>query len=526
MSSHSSAGLRRRFLTRLSFWQVISLVTVAIFLLFLVYPVLSLFISSLAGGTSAAPWYEPYQHLVTRKLYYESLRNSFILGGAATIGALALGIPLAFFVNRLNIPGKILIRSAIVLTFVSPPFIGAYAWVIMFGQTGIVRRLFLDVGLNFPSIYGWGGTILVLSLQGMPYAFLFVSSGLKTIDQSVEDAGINLGYPRATVARTAILPLLKPSISTAALLVFVTAFTDIGTPMMIGQNLRVFPRLVYQSYVSETSADYRLAASLAVVMLVVAAGALLLQRRYASRRSFGQTMVRPLGVYRTTARNLVLASGFVYLVVLLASAPLLVVIISSFLTFNSGDETWHWTLSNYTSASGLGSALRNTLAVSTIATLLCVAVGTLAGYVISRTRGRITDLIDVFSMVPFAVAGVIFGITFSLAFGGSPFFLSGTVTILVLAYFIRRLPFCRPRHRQPTRPDGDPDRGGIRESGRSTGPDLLQDHPADAPSRGRFGGTPDVGHSGEGVQRHADSLWSVEPDHADRDLPADHARGF
>lgn len=442
MSNHSRLGFLGRISARFSFWHVVSLVTLGIFLLFLVYPVLSLFFSSFTGGDSpAAPWYQPYEHLVTRKLYYESLRNSFILGGAATIGALALGVPLAFFVSRLKIPGKVLVRSAIVLTFVSPPFIGAYAWVVMFGQTGIVRRLFLDLGVSFPSIYGWGGTILVLSLQGMPYVFLFVTSGLKTVDQSVEDAGINLGYPRATVARTAILPLLKPAISTAALLVFVTAFTDVGTPMVIGQNLRVFPRLVYQSYVSETSSDYRLAASLAVVMLVIAAGALLLQRRYAARRSFGQTMVRPLGIYRTTPLALGLATGFVYLVVLLACVPLLVVIVSSFLTFDNATASWSWTFENYLSASRLGSSFKNTVVVSTIATLLCVIVGTLAGYVISRTRGRLTGAIDLFSMIPFAVAGVIFGIAFSLAFGGSPFFLSGTVTILVIAYFIRRLPF-------------------------------------------------------------------------------------
>lgn len=445
----SGESTRVSFLSRLrnhrvslSFWGFVAAVAMMIFAVFLVYPVLTLLLSSFfAPSGSAVPWYEPYAHLFVRKLYWESLRNSFILGGAATLGAVLLGVPLALIIGRLRVPGKMVIRSAIVLTFVSPPFIGAYAWVILFGQTGIVSRFVQDLGVSIPSIYGWGGTILVLSLQGIPYVFLFVTAGLRTVDQSVEDAGVNLGRPRLTVTRTAILPLLKPAISTSALLVFVTAFTDLGTPMVIGQNLRVFPRLVYQAYVSETSSDYRLAASLAIVMLVVAIGALLLQRAYASRRSFGQDAVQPLVIQEVSSGVRFGATLYAYGVVLLASLPLLVVVISSFTTFKGAQISWRWTLTNYTSTPGLLTAVQNTLVLSTVATVLCVVVGTLAGYIVSRRGGRLATTMDLLSMIPFAVAGIIFGIAFALTFGGSPFFLSGTTTILVLAYFIRRLPF-------------------------------------------------------------------------------------
>lgn len=427
--------------SRFNFWNIISVSALAILLLLLIYPVVNLLATSILGSDSNSPWWEPYLHLVTRKLYYESLINSFILAFSATLGAMAIGVPLAYFVNRLQIPGKIVIRSAVVLTFVSPPFIGAYAWVIMFGQSGLLRRALGDIGIEAPSIYGWPGTILVLTLQGMPYVFLFVSSGLKTVDQSVEDAGINLGFTRLRVTLNAVLPLLKPALSTSAMLIFVTAFADIGTPMVIGQNLRVYPRLVYQSYISETSNDYRLASSLAIVMLAVAIAALLLQRGYAARNSFGQNMIRPLGVQTVSPLARTFATAYVYLVVALACVPLIVVVISSFLQFSGSTITGRWTLQNYTSAPSLGTTFANTLLISTLATVLCVVVGTLVGYVIVRKQGRIGAAIDIFSMVPFAVAGVVFGIAFSLAFGGSPFFLSGTIAILVLAYFIRRLPF-------------------------------------------------------------------------------------
>ncbi len=431
----------RRRGPRFSFWSIVSVATLAILLLLLAYPVLKLLGVSLVGGESDMQWWEPFRDLVTRKLYYESLINSFILATSATIGAMLIGVPLAYFVNRLRIPGKIVIRSAVVLTFVSPPFIGAYAWVILFGQSGLLRTALAGVGIDIPSIYGWAGTILVLTLQGMPFVFLFVSSGLRTVDQSVEDAGINLGFSRPRVAMNAILPLLKPALSTSAMLVFVTAFSDIGTPMVIGQNLRVFPRLVYQSFVSETASDYRLASSLAVVMLLVTVVALLLQRRYASRNAFGQNMVRPLGVQQVSPLARGGATVFVYLVVALACVPLIVVVISSFLRFSGATITGEWTLENYASAPGLATAFGNTLLISTLATVLCVVIGTLAGYVVVRKQGRIGAAIDIFSMVPFAVAGVVFGIAFSLAFSVAPFYLAGTMAILVLASFIRRLPF-------------------------------------------------------------------------------------
>ncbi|MEA5055748.1 MAG: iron ABC transporter permease [Propionicimonas sp.] len=433
---------RRRPGSGFSFWTLVTILALGIFAFLLLYPVLSLFINSLvSGGTSDSPWWEPYVNLFTRKLYYESFLNSLILAASATVGALVLGTPLAYFVSRLQIPGKIVVRSAIVLTFVSPPFIGAYAWVVMFGNTGLVRVGLESLGLTVPPIYGWLGTILVLTLQGVPYVFLYLSSGLKTVDQSVEDAAINLGYTRGRAAFNAVFPLLKPALSTSALLVFVTAFADIGTPMVIGQNLRVFPRLVYQSFTSEVNSDFRLAASLALVMVVVTVGALLFQRWYSRRHSYGQDTVRGLVIVPARRGPLAAATLYVYVILALACVPLVVVVISSFLRFSGATITGEWTLENYAAAPGLLSSLTNTLLTSTLATALCVVFGTLIGYIVARRSDRIAGVIDVLSMVPFAVAGVVFGISFSLGFGGAPFYLAGTITILALAYFIRRLPF-------------------------------------------------------------------------------------
>ncbi|QVQ53487.1 iron ABC transporter permease [Spiractinospora alimapuensis] len=439
----ADAPPRLPWLPRPNFWGGISVAAILLFLAFLVYPLLNLVISSMLTDTvSDKTVLDIYRELFTVPYYYEALLNSLLLGACATVAALLVGVPLAYCVTRFNIPGKLFIRAAVVLTFISPPFIGAYSWVLLLGESGVLRVPFAAIGFSPPTVYGWPGLILVLTLQGLPFVFLMVSSALRTVDQSIEDAAISLGRRPFQVVTTAILPLIAPGVSTGALLVFVTSFSDIGTPAIIGQNIRVFPRLIYGEFINETSAgDYRTASALSVVLLVVCVGALLIQRWYSTVRSYGQETVRPLGVRRLTGTHRFLASAFVYLVIALACLPILTVIVTSFLRTEKSVITPEFTLDGYLNAPRLLSSLTNTLLFTTVATVVCVFAGCLIGYVIARRTNRLGPVIDVFSMIPYAVAGVVLGLAFSLTFGGSPYFLAGTMTILVLAYFIRRLPY-------------------------------------------------------------------------------------
>jgi len=431
----------RRFQTGLDFWTVVSLAAVGLFLALLVYPLLRLAVPSLASGADDTSFVSVYASLFTDPYYRASLLNSVILSISTTALALALGTTMAYLVSRYDLRGKLLIRAAIVLTFVSPPFIGAYSWVLLLGNNGVVTSGLRNIGIHIPSIYGWTGLVLVLTLQGFPFVFLLVSAGLKSIDQSVEDAAINLGTTPLRVIFKVILPLIVPSLSTGGLLVFVTAFTDFSTPSIIGQNINVFPRVVYSEFVNEMSGNYRLASALSVVMLLVTVGALLFQRRYAAGHSYGQETVRPLATRRASARFRLTAEAFVYGVVGFACLPLVVVVTTSFLKTNKSRIIWEFTLEGYRRAPRLWESLMNTIILTTIATLLCVAVGSMIGYVVSRRRGTLATSIDLFSMMPYAVSGVVLGIAFSLAFNGWPFFLAGTSLILILAYLIRRLPY-------------------------------------------------------------------------------------
>jgi iron(III) transport system permease protein len=436
------ARLRERYLT---FWGVLTLASAALFLILLVLPLASLVAASFAPSrTTAGPGFSvwnTYVEFFTFRYYYGTLINSVIVSTIATVFAVLIGFPLAYLVARVELPGKLLVRAAVVLTFVSPPFIGAYAWILLLGRNGIITRTFETIGVSLPSVYGWQGIVLVFTLQAFPFVFLLVSSGLRSIDQSLEDAAINLGQTRLGALRTVILPLMVPSISTGALLVFVTTFSDFGTPMIIGEGFRVLAALIYSEFINEFGGNPRVASTLSVILLTVTIGALLIQRWYAKRASFGQDAMKPLGVFRLPPLGAFLAGAFVFGVVLMALLPTITIVISSFLEARGPILLPRFSIEGYRLARRLPLALQNTVVLVTTATLLCVFVGSLIGYVVSRQKGRLVAAIDTMSMIPFALAGVVLGVSLSITFGGSPFFLAGTGAILVLAYFIRRLPY-------------------------------------------------------------------------------------
>ena len=429
------------------FWGLVSSLSVIIIAVLLIFPLTRLILASFMTedgtftSTDNFSIIETYIEFFSERFYYETLLNSFYVCILATIFSVIIGVPTAYLVSRIAIPGKIFIRVAIVLTFVSPPFIGAYAWILLLGRNGVITGWLQMIGITLPSLYGWGGIVLVFTLQSFPFVFLMMLSGLRSVDQSIEDAGINMGRSPFGVFWTVILPLIIPSISTGALLVFVTTFSDFGTPMIIGEGYRVLASLVYGEFINEFGGNPRLASTLSILMLTVTFGALLIQRRFARRASFDQETVAPLGLRKTSTTKIFVSTLIVYLIVFIAFLPTLTVVVSSFLKTRGPLLIGEFTFEGYLTATRLPASFINSLLLVLSSTALCVVVGSLVGYVVVRRKNRITAIIDTMSMTPYAVAGVVMGVSISISFGGAPFFLYGTSLILILSYFIRRLPY-------------------------------------------------------------------------------------
>ena len=435
-------GIGARLVRHVGFWPVVTALVFVVLFALLVMPVVNIVGLSLSGKDAQSSVLANYTTFFSERFYYQTLINSLQVSLAATVLAVLVGVPAAYFAARYDIWGRGFVRAAVVLTFVSPPFIGSYSWVILFGRSGLITATLAEFGIPLPSIYGAPGIVLVFTLQFFPFVFLMVSSGLKSIDQSIEDAARNLGSGELRVFFTVLLPLLVPSISAGALLVFVAAFTDIGTPIIIGERFRVLPVLIFGEFVNEFGGRPVLASTLAVLLLTVTTAALLLQRWFAGRHAHGTAAIRPLTMQEQRPLKRLLASAYVLLLVGMALLPIINIVISSFLKANGPLLVAEFTLGNYARIlRTIAVPLSNTLFYTTVATLLCAVVGTAVGYIIVRRPGRLGGLLDGVVMFSYAVPGIVLGVGLIVTYNEPPIILTGTSAILILAFFIRRLPF-------------------------------------------------------------------------------------
>ena len=211
-------------------WKVVSIVVLAMYLLFLMWPLLKLFLQAFFKQGQFT--IEQFINFFSQRYYRKSITNSLKVSSLATLLTLVIGIPLAYFYQMYEIKGKGLLQVIIILCSMSAPFIGAYSWIMLLGRSGVITVAIKNLtGFTIPDIYGFNGILLVLALQLFPLVFLYVSGALKNIDNSLLEASENMGCTGTKRFLTLIIPLIMPTIIAATLIVFMRAFADFGTPL-------------------------------------------------------------------------------------------------------------------------------------------------------------------------------------------------------------------------------------------------------------------------------------------------------
>jgi iron(III) transport system permease protein len=355
---------------------------------------------------------------------------------------MVVAVPVAFLLARVQIPGKPLLKSLAILPLVSPPFIGAYSWILLFGRAGYVTTLFREFGINLPTVYGMHGVVLALTLNLYPFILLMVAGALQALDQSLEEAAQGLGSSPWRVFWTVTVPVTLPSILGGALLVFLTAFAEFGAPMIIGEGYQVLPTIVYSLFVNEMGGNPAMASTAATLLVLCTTGILLLQYWAVGRRRYTMSQLRPISPVRLRPVLHWLAAGYAYLVVGLSLVPAVVVAVTSFFESRGPVLYPNFSLGNYQEVLfNVPRAIVNSFMLSTVSMLADVLLGTLIAYLVVRRRSAATAALDSCVMVPYAIPGTVVGVAYIVAFNKPPLVLTGTFLILLLAYFIRRLPY-------------------------------------------------------------------------------------
>lgn len=428
---------------KFDFWTIATIVIIVIFAVFLVYPLFALFFSGFKDPETGNLTMANFAKFFSKKYYYRTLGHSFLVTTCTTLLAVLIGAPLAYLTTAFKIKGKGLVDILVIISMLSPPFIGAYSWIILGGRSGVITKFFSNLfGIETPSIYGFGGILLVLTLKLFPYIYLYTTGALKKVDASLSEAAESLGCNAVRKVATVVLPLIAPTILSGSLIVFMNALADFGTPMLIGEGYTTMPVLIYNEFISEMGGKANFAAALAVIMVIITVVMFLGQKYVVNRKSFTMSSLRPMHAKQVKGIANVLMHIYVYIIVFLAIIPQITVIITSFKATNGAIFVEGFSLDSYRSIfRTLGTAIRNTYLFGLIALVIVIALSMLIAYITIRKRSWISNIIDTMTMFPYIIPGSVLGITLLLAFNKKPLLLSGTAFIVILAFVVRRLPY-------------------------------------------------------------------------------------
>ncbi len=391
----------------------------------------------------------------------EGLRNAFVVAFATTALSFLIGVPLAVFAVRCDFPFKRFWGAAALVPLILPPFVGAIGLRAVIGREGAINSL-LGTEWDVLGSARLAGVVVVLALHLYPIIYLNASAALANLDPALDEAALLLGAGAWRRFLTVTLPLIRPGLFAGGTIVFVWAFTELGTPLVFEVNnltaVQIFHGL---KEVSSSAQPF----ALTVVMLVIAVGSYALGKwgfgragHAATTRASVAGSSRRLGWGPGAA-----VSGLFALVTLLALLPHIGVVLVAI----TRPGAWHGTplprlsdltLSNFQIALGhpLGfNSIMNSMMLASAAAAIDVLLGLGIAYLVVRSRVRGRAVLDALAMLPLAVPGLVmaFGyvaVTLAWPFGpGDP--LEGAIDIvgsnpnpfplLIIAYAVRRLPY-------------------------------------------------------------------------------------
>ena len=426
---------------RLDVWGWTTIVILLLYALFLLYPLSLLLKMAFSDGVHFT--LENFAKFFSRKYYSITLLNSFKVSIAATIASVVVGVVLGYFMSAFKIRGAKLLRMCIVMATMSAPFVGAYAWIMLLGRNGVITdslsRLF---GITMPDIYGFNGILLVFVTQLFPLVFLYVQGAMSKMDASLLEASENLGCTGFKRFFKVVLPLISPTVLAGALLVFVRAMSDFGTPMLIGEGYRTFTVILYNEFVGEVSQNKGFASAIAIIAILITMVVYFSQNIVAKKQAFSMNALHRIEKKKLHGFSNFIVHFITYVVVGISILPQLYVVCTSFQKTSGQIYVDGYSLQSYQDMfSRLGRSIQNTIVIPAVSLLIVVLLAVLIAYVAVRRRNVLSGAVDVISMIPYVIPGTVIGIAMISAFNREPLVLTGSMLIMVVALVVRRLPY-------------------------------------------------------------------------------------
>ena len=388
-----------------------------------------------------------WSDIVTRDIIWNTVKLGL---SVAFLGTL-LGFIMAYTQARVEFRGKKILHIINLIPIISPPFAFATAVIVLFGRSGIITRGLFDWR---PTLYGYPGLVLVLTLSFFPIAYMNLLGMLRSLDPALDEAGSSLGASKWKVFKTVTLPLLIPGFAGSFLLLFIEAIADLANPIIIGGNYTVLASRAYMAINGDY--DISLAAGYSTLLLLPALLVFLIQRYWAQKRSVvsvtGKPSGRPTMVTSKPAKFFLLSvTGLLTSLVILVY---LTVVFGAFVKIIGVNN--EFTLDNFRYLLGgfANGAIKTTATLAFIATPLAGIFGMVIAWLVIRKVRRGAEALDFLGMLGIAVPGTVIGIGYAITYndpvkigdftifpqvGGGGAILGGAIAI-VMVYIIRSSP--------------------------------------------------------------------------------------
>ncbi len=414
---------------------------------YVLFPSLQTFVLGIGGGDWGDLFASP------RAVNARALTNSVLVSLYTVVGAGILGTSLAYCLFRFDLPLRRVMMALAAFPLALPPLVGVLAFAFLYGESGILPRgLQMLLGLDdVPfSFRGLGAVWLVHVYSLYVYFYLFVLAALRGVDRSLLEASADLGASGWTTFRRVVLPLLRPALISAALLVFMVSMASFTAPLLFADTE---PFLTVQIFNYKRNGNLALSAAVSTLLTVICLVFLILiewgNRKQGGGAAKGAS-APPLPVQKGWQRALA-GFGVVSLLVFLV-LPIATVLLISF----AQEGSWttqimpsRYTFGNYAallSDPDVFAPIANSLRMAGLATVANVIFGVAAALVIVKTKLPGRGLVRLLAVLPFAIPGTVIAVNLIVTFnepsawsGGQ--ILVGTFWILPLAYFVRHIPF-------------------------------------------------------------------------------------
>jgi iron(III) transport system permease protein len=392
-----------------------------------------------------------YLEVFTNEQFLKAIWNTLII--STWVGALAVivGAPLAWLVARTDLPWKKTIRALVMASFVTPPFLGAFAWTLLAGpNAGSLNKLYRAVTGSEAAlfnIFSMPGLIFVMALYSFPFVFSMIANVCELISSDLEDAAEILGASKWSTAWTITLPLALPALIGGFILAFLQSLSLFGAPAILGlpAGLHTITTQIWTLFQYPPRLD--MAAAFSVPLLLATMLLLAVQKKILGRKGYstvggkgGQKRLIRLGWGRVPV--LLFVFGILSLSVFLPYWILLKAALSKAWAL---PLTWdNFTLQNFSFTffqyGDTQRAIYNTFKLGILTATLGTLLATLIAYVINRDLFRGARYLSFFALAPLVIPGIVLAVGLFIAYSRPPLVLYGTIWILFVAFLTKEMP--------------------------------------------------------------------------------------